>query len=205
MNDEDAAGCVNCDGELTGRSVLYCSPRCEQEASYVRYFRQVLRDGRWKLAEVREALRIRGVVVMNGGYPHPERAISKRYREFILNRDEHTCQACGGQGSQVDHIHLRGIGGNINHPRNLQVLCSRCHRAKTLADIRLISHREDPLLWQQLHEKSLELDRRVRAQPPERVSDDEQLWPSTWRELQAQRRAEREAAQPPRPRLRLVK
>ena len=209
INASEKPLCVNCDGPLQGTSVLYCTYSCEQEAAYVRYFRQVLRDGRWRKPEIREALRIQGVVVMNGGYPHPERGLSKRYREFILNRDDHTCQVCGGPGTQVDHIRLRGVNGNINHPRNLQVLCAPCHRAKTLDDIRTIGQREDPALFEQLAAKSRELDRRVRAEPPERECDDEQRWGSRWRELQAARRAAlgATAAEPTRsaPYLRLVK
>jgi 5-methylcytosine-specific restriction endonuclease McrA len=194
--------CVNCDGPLAG-GLLYCSSRCEQEASYVRYVRHVLRDGRWRRPEVREAIRIRAVVVMNGGYPHAERAISGRYRELILARDQHTCQSCGGTGTQVDHIHLRGVNGNINHPRNLQTLCARCHRQKTLADIRLISHRDDPETWERLRKKGAELDRRVRAEAPERLSDDEQRWAVSWRAIQAERRAQLASGQQrPNPRSR---
>lgn len=187
---EAPVGCVNCDGPLLGNGLLYCSPACEQEAGYVRYFRQVLKDGRWRKPEIQETIRIRGVVVMNGGYPHPERAISKQYREFVLQRDNYTCRACGEPGRQVDHIRLRGFNGNINHPLNLQVLCAACHRAKTLADVHTISHREDPELWQKLHEKSVELDRRVRADPPERACDDEATWGATWRRLRAERQAQ---------------
>ncbi len=201
--------CVNCDGPLLAASLLYCSAACEQEAGYVRYFRQVLKDGRWRKPEVREAIRIRGVVVMNGGYPHPERTLSKRYREFILRRDGYACQVCGQPARQVDHIRLRGVNGNINHPRNLQVLCGACHREKTLGDIRLISQREDPELWERLHAKSMELDRRVRADPPERLSDDEQQWPQAWRALRAERAERRRqahaASRPARGHLRLVK
>jgi hypothetical protein len=130
MRGAGAMSCVNCDGPLLGGSLLYCTSRCEQEASYVRYLRLVLKDGRWRRPEVREAIRIRGVVVMNGGYPVEERAIS-------------------------------------------------------------------------------ELDRRVRAEAPERLSDDEERWPLVWRELQAERRARTERLpRPPsrgRPHLRLVK
>lgn len=189
--------CLNCDGPLLGRSVLYCSDACQQEASYVRYYRQVLADGRWRKPEIQETLRIRGVVVMNGGYPYAERAVSKQYREFVLQRDNYTCRSCGEPGTQVDHIRLYGVSHNINHPLNLQVLCASCHRAKTLSDIQLISHREDPELWQKLHDKSAELARRVRADPAERVSDDEQRWGGAWRQIQAERRAQLDALKPP--------
>ena len=184
-------GCVNCDGPIrSGGSVLYCSDACSQEASYVRYYRQVLGDGRWRQPEVQEAIRIRGVVVMNGGYPRSERALPEQLRRFVLERDRHTCQRCGGPGHQVDHIRLRGVNRNLNHPLNLQVLCASCHRDKTLSDIRLISPRDDPELWQRLRNKSAELERRVRADPAERVSDDERQWPLVWRTLQAERRTQ---------------
>jgi 5-methylcytosine-specific restriction endonuclease McrA len=196
--------CVNCGRPLRrGGSVLYCSDACSQEASYVRYFRLALSDGRWRKAEVQEAIRIRGVVVMNGGYPRAERALPEQLRRFVLERDHYTCQSCGGRGSQVDHIRMRGVNQNLNHPLNLQVLCASCHREKTLADIRLISQRDDPELWQKLHAKSAELDRRVRADPAERVCDDERQWPLVWRTLQAERR--RQLPANPRGRLRLVK
>ena len=76
------------------------------------------------------------------------------------------------------------------------MLCSACHRAKTLADIHLISHREDPEQWQKLHDKNVELDRRVRADPPERLCDDEERWTSAWRGIQAERRAEIDRLRP---------
>jgi 5-methylcytosine-specific restriction endonuclease McrA len=179
-----------------GHGLLYCSPACEQEAGYVRYFRQVLKDGRWSRPEIQETIRIRGVVVMNGGYPHPERAVSREYREFVLRRDNFTCRSCGQPGNQVDHIRLYGFNGNINHPLNLQVLCGDCHRAKTLADIQTVSRREDPDLWQKLHDKSVELDRRVRADPPERPCDDEATWAAIWRTLRAERRAQLQKLRP---------
>jgi 5-methylcytosine-specific restriction endonuclease McrA len=188
--------CVNCDGPLLGGGVLYCSNACEQEAGYVRYHRQVLADGRWLQPEIQEALRIRAVVVMNGGYPQAERRLPAGLRKLILERDGHICQMCSGPGQQVDHIRLRGVNHDINHPRNLQVLCGACHRAKTLADIRLISHRDDPDLWRRLNDKSAELERRVRADPAERTSDDEQRWPSTWRALQRTRRDELQRLRP---------
>jgi 5-methylcytosine-specific restriction endonuclease McrA len=200
--------CVNCDRPLgQGGSLLYCSDACSQEASYVRYYRLALSDGRWRKPEVQEAIRIRGVVVMNGGYPRSERTLSPQLRTFVLERDGHTCQSCGGRGTQVDHIRMRGVNRNLNHPLNLQVLCAACHREKTLSDIRLISHRDDPELWSKLHAKSTELERRVRAEPAERVCDDEGEWPLVWRKLQAERREQLPRGRPSvrRGHLRLVK
>lgn len=210
MASEGLPLCVNCDGPLTEDSLLYCSGGCEQEASYVRYYRQVLRDGRWRRTEIQEVLRIRGAVVMNGGYPDEKRTLPKAYRDFILARDDHTCRNCGDPGNQIDHIKVRGINGNINHALNLQVLCSRCHRAKTIADIRQISQSDDPELWQKLQDKSQELHRRIRAEPAERVSDDEQQWGTVWRPLQAERRLalgnrSQRRRVPAKPRLWLVK
>ena len=48
------------------------------------------------------------------------------YKNSIRERDNHTCQLCGGPGHDVDHI----IPWHISHdslPGNLRVLCHRCN------------------------------------------------------------------------------
>src|SRR5438552_1611174 len=52
--------CLNCDGPIHEPSwpFLYCLGRCRQEAKYVRYARQVIRDGRGDRPDAREALQI---------------------------------------------------------------------------------------------------------------------------------------------------
>ena len=50
-------------------------------------------------------------------------------REYILFRDNHTCQCCNGKSKDkilnVHHIESRKIGGNA--PNNLITLCETCH------------------------------------------------------------------------------
>jgi hypothetical protein len=51
-------------------------------------------------------------------------------REYVLFRDNHTCQWCGGTSKDpilnVHHIESRKTGGD--RPDNLITLCERCHR-----------------------------------------------------------------------------
>lgn len=52
-------------------------------------------------------------------------------REYVLFRDNHTCQHCKGKSKDpilnVHHIESRKTGGNA--PNNLITLCETCHRA----------------------------------------------------------------------------
>ena len=59
----------------------------------------------------------------------------QRLRKQILERDGHLCQPCRRQGRvtaarQVDHIKPKAHGGT-DAPRNLQSICTKCHRTKT--------------------------------------------------------------------------
>jgi hypothetical protein len=60
-------------------------------------------------------------------------------REYVLHRDNHTCQHCKGKSKdpvlEVHHIVSRQIGGM--RPDNLITLCSTCHEKVSKAELKL--------------------------------------------------------------------
>lgn len=60
-------------------------------------------------------------------------------REYVLARDNHTCQCCKGKTGDkilnVHHIESRKTGGNA--PNNLITLCETCHQAYHRGEIQL--------------------------------------------------------------------
>ncbi len=77
----------------------------------------------------------RGIATWSRGAINIE-PVGESLRYEILKRDQ-ICQLCGATKSdrmlEVDHIVPRSKGGT-NEPSNLQVLCSRCNRAKSNRD-----------------------------------------------------------------------
>ena len=63
-------------------------------------------------------------------------------REYVLFRDDHTCQCCKGKSKDpilnVHHIESRKTGGNA--PNNLITLCKTCHDNYHDGKIKLPSH-----------------------------------------------------------------
>ena len=62
-------------------------------------------------------------------YQEGEQLGFSNVREYVLSRDNHTCQCCHGKLKdnilQVHHIESRKTGGNA--PNNLITLCKTCH------------------------------------------------------------------------------
>ena len=60
-------------------------------------------------------------------------------REYVLFRDEYTCQCCKGKSKDkvlnVHHIQSRKVGGDA--PNNLITLCEYCHKQYHLGNIKL--------------------------------------------------------------------
>lgn len=69
----------------------------------------------------------------------------REIREFILMRDDNSCQDCGSENNL--HIHHQDRDKNNNNPFNLKTLCASCHR-KT-------HHREEQLFMKTLLKKWL--------------------------------------------------
>jgi 5-methylcytosine-specific restriction endonuclease McrA len=168
--------CANCDVALPSSILgLYCSELCKQTAEWVRYARRVMRDGRAKDDEVRYALRIRRAHILAGGYAKDERRLDPEIRRAVVKRDNGRCQACGAEGTEIDHI--AGDSGDL---ANLQLLCHACHRSK---------HEE--MLVPSTPEKVLEaqaLWSRVEVTPPRRLCDDESSWQPQQYRLRSERR-----------------
>lgn len=61
-----------------------------------------------------------------------------KLRKSVLLRDQHLCQHCLQLGiytkaTDVDHINPKSLGGTDDFD-NLQSLCKKCHRAKSLEE-----------------------------------------------------------------------
>ncbi|MFD4457685.1 HNH endonuclease [Nocardia sp. NPDC058480] len=65
--------------------------------------------------------------------PDRYRGVGPTTAARIRERDAHACQICGAPGNEVDHITNRAAGGT-DDDRNLRVLCTEHHRAKTQAE-----------------------------------------------------------------------
>lgn len=164
--------CANCDSRCG--PTLYCSAPCKQAASTIRYARRVIRDGRIRDdPSVAEAIQVRVAFVLAGGYPERERRLSPDTRRAVVERDGGLCRTCGKPGTEVDHI-----AGNSSSLDNLQLLCNRCHMAKTQANLKPVDP-EDTKTMNRLNE----VRRRIAAAPPERACDDDRKWPHIWRDL----------------------
>lgn len=60
-----------------------------------------------------------------------------RTRLLVIERDEGTCQECGGPGQEIHHVVPKRMGGRHGEAKkrsesidNLQLLCVKCHRGK---------------------------------------------------------------------------
>ncbi|MDQ3279800.1 MAG: HNH endonuclease [Acidobacteriota bacterium] len=95
-----------------------------------------------------------------------------------MARDNGRCRSCNRPGDEVDHVR-----GSDNHISNLQLLCSDCHREKTMRNFERISPATHPEEWA----KAVALERRAKASEPSRLCDHPD-WTQLWRTIAAARR-----------------
>ena len=73
------------------------------------------------------------------GYQQGEQLDFWNIREYVLYRDNHTCQCCKGKSKDkvlnVHHIESRKTGGNA--PNNLITLCETCHKGYHKGTVKL--------------------------------------------------------------------
>ena len=170
--------CANCDTPLPPQiQGLLCSEGCTQAASWVRYVKKAISDGRDRDPDVQDAIQMKLAHVLGGGYRESARRISAAVRAAVIERDDGRCQSCGEAGTEVDHVDTTD---NTNL-ENLQLLCHHCHMTKSQLNLRPAPP--------EIRAIAAALHLRVTVEPPLRLCDDVVRWPAEWRRLKSERRA----------------
>ena len=196
MTNYELGTCQNCGGVLddTTRRAgkLFCSEKCQQTASVVRYGRSAIRDGRYHTnPDVREAIRMQINQIISGGYPEQARRLLPQQREFIFQRDGLVCTCteshlngpyhegrCEAEATTIDHI-----AGSSSDPSNLRAMCKPCNMA------RFYDHAKPAGPEQQAEANAIR--ERMKAEQPTRLADDEQQWATMWRDMSRKQKAMR--------------
>ncbi len=83
--------------------------------------------------------KIKDAEIQGAEYQQGEQLGFWNVREYVLFRDSHTCQHCGGKSGNkvlnVHHLESRKTGGDA--PNNLITLCETCHSAYHAGKIKL--------------------------------------------------------------------
>lgn len=83
--------------------------------------------------------KIKNPAIQGEDYQQGEQLDFWNVREYVLFRDNHTCQACKGKSKDkilnVHHIESRKVGGDA--PNNLITLCETCHKKYHHGELKL--------------------------------------------------------------------
>lgn len=173
-----AAICANC-FQVGSAEKLFCAQRCIDEASWVRYVRARRAEGRDREPDIVEAIRVKLVRALAGGYSKARRRLSQTVRSAVLQRDQGRCRSCGGPGEDIDHI-----SGDSSALSNLQLLCKSCHNKKTTARFVRMTPESHPQAWARAQALRL----RVESLEPLQLCDSDS-WPELQKKLISHRRA----------------
>jgi len=160
--------------ELTSLS-LFCSVQCKDTAKVVRWSRRQLANKTFERPDVVVVMRTRLAFVLAGGYDARRRRLSAAQRVAVIERFHGACASCGQAANEVDHIK-----GSSSEEDNLQLLCRRCHQAKTEASF-VPASPEDVAQLERIAEQWW-------AETPELLSLDEVRWDRVHRKLRSRRR-----------------
>lgn len=67
---------------------------------------------------------------------------NRDFRQYILERDNHTCYFCGEYGDTIDHMLPRAKGGHTT-PDNCVCACNDCNQSKADQDIEAFMKNEE--------------------------------------------------------------
>ncbi len=178
--------CVNCDGPIPWlrRKKIYCSNFCKEQARNIRWIRSTERRGVEQDEEIIEARKIRIAHLNNGGYIDLERRVPVETKIRVFEKSGHKCVQCNqiDDGThEIDHV-----AGSSNNLDNLQLLCKKCHRIKTLNNINPID-KNDPR-YDELKIMHKEMKDRIDSQIPIRPCDDSVNWLLIEKEISHERK-----------------
>ncbi|MBB4951020.1 5-methylcytosine-specific restriction endonuclease McrA [Kitasatospora gansuensis] len=128
--------CANCDAALpfqpSKNVTLYCTEGCRQTAKVIRKARVAMANGKFFTnPDVRYGVQIALAHALAGGYAGKARRLPPEVKQAVRDQADGVCEQCQEQlGTEIDHI-----DGDSPELPNLQLLCARCHRAKT--DLRM--------------------------------------------------------------------
>ncbi len=164
---------------------MYCTEFCREQAKNIRWMRSTIERGVWDDPEIAEARLIRIAHLNRGGYMRLGRRISIESRYAIYEKYNNLCASCGGDAfnGEIDHI-----SDSSNSLDNLQLLCSKCHREKTLANIHPIP--EDDPRGKEVEILHDEIRARIKSPKPIRDCDNHSSWSEKELELRKLRRVE---------------
>lgn len=105
--------------------------KVQHNIRWIKRFQAVLPDSELHIEVGKfDIQRMKDSDITNEGYQHGDLYGYQTVKQFVLARDNYTCQVCKKKNGKlcVHHIIYRSLGGT-NVPSNLITVCSECHTA----------------------------------------------------------------------------
>lgn len=179
--------CINCGLATPSPGSLYCGERCGQIAQLIRYARRKLAEGTYDRPDIAEAIRIRGGILVAGGYyDKRSRAVTEETRENLRVRSKGRCEKCGCEFTSEGERRFTVQHTATKYGFVLEAWCYRCNMDHVLATARPIESMDEFLFI-------VDFENRIHAKKPRIICDDPDEWPNIYREMQMAARAQGKA------------